>query len=47
MDNRKILILSKLLFLVAEGVTTLIMINSHPALHKSFMLEIINVKLKK
>lgn len=47
MDNRKFLVISILLFLAAVGVTTLVMTNYHPELHKSFMLEIINVKLKK
>ncbi len=47
MDNRKILIISVLLFLIAVSLTTLVITNYHPQLHKSFMLEIINVKLKK
>jgi len=47
MDNKKILVLSILLFLVAAGVVTLVMSNYRPELHKSFMFEIINVKIKK
>lgn len=47
MDNKKILVLSVLLFMIAVSVATLVITNYHPQLHKSFMLEIINVKLKK
>jgi len=47
MDKKKFIIVSVLLFFVGVGVVTLVMTNFKPELHKSFMLEIINVKFKK
>lgn len=47
MDKKKFIVLAVLLFFVGVGISTLVITNMKPELHKSFMLEIINVKFKK
>jgi len=47
MDKKKFLTVSILVFMLGMGVITLVMTNSQHNLHKSFMLELINVKFKK
>lgn len=47
MDKKKFLTISMIVFILGLGVVTCVMTSSQPKLHKSFMLELINVKFKK
>ena len=47
MNKKTFLIASALIFVVAILASTLVITGMKPDMHKSFMLEIINVKIKK